>query len=397
MGRKKSYRGNIAFFYRNSWYHRKKELLEDGRIKYGRIGGFETPEEAEQSYYECLKIFEEQSRNYFAPIINTEIMLKDYLIYWFENVYSTKIESSTKMITSFALYELILPNIQYDIKLRLVTIDYLDTLLKRISPSCKSAGNKARETLFLAFKDAVSDNYITVNPVASTKQYRRPKTKVTILNQEELKEFLELASKGNWYLEILLALFCGLRKGEVLGLKFDDFNPNKRTVRISRQLAFKYTMKEKQFVIDKMELEERDPKTENAFRTLRIPEVVSKELEKRRLLIDYNKNNNDNYNDNDYISCQSNGKPHCLTAVNNYTTKLCKRNGLRKITVHGLRHQFATILIEQNVSLAKISALLGHASIHTTFDFYCDVMGEKAKIMAFMNNTFAVEEEYDEV
>ena len=42
--------------------------------------------------------------------------------------------------------------------------------------------------------------------------------------KRQLKQLLEVASKDNWYLEILLALFCGLRKGEILGLKFSDFD-----------------------------------------------------------------------------------------------------------------------------------------------------------------------------
>ena len=49
---------------------------------------------------------------------------------------------------------------------------------------------------------------------------------------------------------------------------------------------------------------------------------------------------------------------------------------------------FATILLERNVSIAKISALLGHNSIHTTFEFYCEIMDEKEKIKAFMNSNF---------
>lgn len=51
---------------------------------------------------------------------------------------------------------------------------------------------------------------------------------------------------------------------------------------------------------------------------------------------------------------------------------------------------FATILIEQGVSLAKISGLLGHSSVNTTFEYYCDVMDENEKIIAFMNNTFTL-------
>ena len=92
--------------------------------------------------------------------------------------------------------------------------------------------------------------------------------------------------------------------------------------------------------------------------------------------------------DYDYISCQENGKPHGLSSFNNALTKLCKRNGLAVITVHGLRHMFATILIERGVPLVKISGLLGHTSIHTTYEYYCDVMDETDKIIAFINDTF---------
>ncbi len=52
---------------------------------------------------------------------------------------------------------------------------------------------------------------------------------------------------------------------------------------------------------------------------------------------------------------------------------------------------YATILLENGVSLAKISALLGHSSVNTTFDFYVDVIEENEKIMSFMNSQFAVE------
>ena len=49
---------------------------------------------------------------------------------------------------------------------------------------------------------------------------------------------------------------------------------------------------------------------------------------------------------------------------------------------------YATILIEMNVPLVKISALLGHSSVHTTFEYYCEVMDENENILAFMNNAF---------
>ena len=188
-------------------------------------------------------------------------------------------------------------------------------------------------------------------------------------------------------------MFCGLRKGEIRGLKFGDFNYEKKTVRISRQLANKYELSSNEFKIKKLTFVEKDPKTPNSFRTLRVPDIIWKELDKRKKLIEIRKNTlKENYIDKDYISCQDNGLPHGGTSLNKYIENQCKKNSIPKITVHGLRHLYATILIEQGVPIPKISALLGHSSVHTTFDFYLDVISEKEKITAFMNNTFAMEE-----
>ena len=130
----------------------------------------------------------------------------------------------------------------------------------------------------------------------------------------------------------------------------------------------------------------------NSFRVLRVPEVIITELEKRKCQIDmYKEKMQEAFIDNDYISCQANGKVHSLSAMNNALTKLCVRNGLPAVTMHGLRHMFATILVEQGVPLAKISGLLGHSSVNTTFEYYCDVMDEKEKIIAFMNDAFIPE------
>lgn len=97
----------------------------------------------------------------------------------------------------------------------------------------------------------------------------------------------------------------------------------------------------------------------------------------------------ENYEDNGYVSCQNNGKPHSMSAMNIALTKLCRRNGLPSISVHSLRHMFATILIEQGVPLVKISALLGHSSINTTFEYYCEVMDENENIICFLNEKYS--------
>ncbi len=382
---------SAAFFENNSWYHRTKTLCEDGSIKYSKKGGFATSEEADKSYKQHEAEFKKAYRAYhLANQINTEVMLKDYLIYWFEEVFSQRIETTTRMVGAYAIYDLILPNIEYDIKVRFTNTEYLDALLERVAKVSASAGNKGREILNMAMKDAVIEGYIKTNPVIGTKPYKRPKPKITILSKEKIKVLLKASSENDWYLEILLGLFCGLRKGEILGLKFSDFNIEKRTVYISRQIVSDPLIKKgSRSKVDKYGLIERDPKTPNSFRTLRVPEVIMEELEKRRHLVDFNKVVcAGQYNDKDYVSCQKNGRLHSLSALNSALTRICSKNSLPHITVHGLRHMYATILIEAGVPLIKISALLGHGSVHTTFEYYCDVMDENENILAFMNQAF---------
>ena len=189
-----------SFFENNSWYHRTKTLQADGSIKYSKKGGFATSKEADKSYDQCEAAFTKAYRAYqIAHQVNKEIMLKDYLIYWFEEVFSQRVESTTRMVGAYAIYDLIMPHLEYDIKVRYVNVDYLDTLLAEVAKASPSAGNKGREILNLALKEAVIAGYIKTNPVTDTKPYKRSKPKITILSKAKIKILLKAASKNNWY------------------------------------------------------------------------------------------------------------------------------------------------------------------------------------------------------
>lgn len=382
---------SVAFFERGSWYHRTKTLKEDGTVKYGKKGGFESEQNAVKAYKLAEKEFKQQQRKVVMTGKNRqEVMLKDYLIYWYEEFFSQRIKNTTKMIGAYVLYDLVFPNMEQDIKLRYVSVEYMDALLEKVSHSCASAGNTCRAYLNIAFKDAVIEGYIPRNPIPDTKAYKRKAPKVTIYSKEKLKIFLKAASKDEWYLEYLLGVFCGLRKGEILGLKFSDFDFEQHTVSVKRQLGANPVMEERSSKIASYSVIEKDPKTVNSVRTLRIPQVIETEVLRRKNKIDEERAAlMDGYEDNDYISCQPNGRPHNMSSMNIALTKLCNRNGLPKITVHSLRHMFATILIEQGVPLVKISALLGHSSVNTTFEYYCDVMDENENIINFLNEKYS--------
>lgn len=382
-----------SFFENNSWYHRTKELREDGTVKYSKKGGFATSKEADKSYDRYEAAFKEASRKYhLTHQINGEMMFKDYLIYWFEEVFSARVELTTRMVGAYALYNLILPCMEYDIKVKYTNADYLDSLLERVAKATESAGSTGRAYLNMAMKEAVIAGYIKNNPVAATKPYKRKKPKIVILNKERIKILLRAAKKTNWYLEILLALFCGLRKGELLGLKFSDFDFEKNTVCINRQLvANPIIRKGSKSKIDEYSLIERDPKTENSFRLLRVPDAVMQEVKKRKRLIDSNKAKYGIlYEDHDYISCQKTGQPHALSSMNNALYKLCVRNAVPVITVHGLRHTSVTYKLKlSGGDIKAVQGDSGHAQADMVTEVYGHIIDEdRRKNAELMENAF---------
>lgn len=385
-------KNNIAFFENGSWYHRTKTLNNDYTVKYGKKGGFKTKEEAEESFQKYDNEFKSKILGNTNDL-NNQISFKEYLIYWYENIFIERIENTTQMISAYILYNIIIPNIDKDIQLRFVTKDYLSSLFDKIlGIYSEQTARKTQEIINIAFKDALFEKRINYNPMSEITFIKRTKNKIIILSKNEIKKFLSYVCNDNWYLEILLALFCGLRKGEIEGLKFSDFNIKEKTVEISRQVVANYSlengMEVKGFKIKEYSIKEGDPKTINSFRKLRVPDIIIEQLNSRKKLMDYYKQRYKIFEDNDYISCQKNGKPHSLSAFNNYLNRICKKNGLPKITVHGLRHMYATILIENDVELVTISALLGHNSVNTTFEYYCDVMEEDGNINSYLNTAF---------
>ncbi|MBQ7818636.1 MAG: site-specific integrase [Bacteroidales bacterium] len=396
VSQQKSQKHQVAFEERGSWYCRFKKIDEYGNIKYGKKGGFKTQEDAENAYWSYQNAFQAQY-NKINFVIDDNITFKKYLDYWFENIYAPRVKKTSVSIAIHALNHLIYPNVDDNTKLCNVTVLYLDDILEKCAKKGDSVAEECRSILSIAFSDAISFDYLKTNPLLLTKRYTREKKPFIIFHKEEIKQLLEEAVYSEWYLEILLGLFCGLRKGEIYGLKFSDFDEDNCTLKIQRQIVWEphypnddYTQKPTQIAV------ERAPKTDAGTRKIRLHHVIVEEIKirKRRIISDKEKLK-ERYSDSDYICCRHDGTPYRSARFNNVLEDICYKAGLPRITVHTLRHTFATIALESGLTLSKVSAMLGHSSIDTTFRLYCDISDELRYITAYINNEFVPENSDD--
>lgn len=381
-----------------SWQIRIKALLEDGTVKYAPKKGFNTSDDANKAKEEYDKAFEVAARRQgLSTVLDGNMSVHNYFKYYLENILGSYCEPSTEMVYRYTLYKYILPSWEKDIQLEMVSEDELNQVLQVLSKESAIAASKAREFMYLALKHAYyKEKRIATLP--KMQKCTRPNATVNVLNKCEIKKLLMVASKTNWYLEILLALFVGLRKGEILGLKFTDFDESSQSVKISRQLSVSTSFVEGSYNILSSEKIEKAPKTDNSVRVLHVPDYVWAEVQKRKAYVDANKEKfGDKYSDNGYVSCTELGKSRGISSLNTTLTKLCARNGIKHITVHGLRHCYASILFEQKYELPIISALLGHSSVNTTYEFYVDIIEANNEILTCLNELYAIDSEEGEV
>ena len=182
-----------------------------------------------------------------------------------------------------------------------------------------------------------------------------------------------------------------MTKAEILGLKYSDFDFDEKTVDIKRQI----TRNSKVVVengttlkIYSAEKSPKPPKSVASYRTLRVPQVILDEVLKRK---EYNKamlkkTRSTNKKWLDYLCLGNSGEIKSFNTELNALKTICKRYNLPGISSHGLRHIYASILIEQGVALEKMSRLLGHKSVSTTLDIYCGIISALEQIREFVED-----------
>jgi integrase len=216
-----------------------------------------------------------------------------------------------------------------------------------------------------ALEQAVKWQILPRNPADAVEAPRPNRIEMRSLNDAQIKTFLA-ASEGNKLLRmaILLALTTGLRRGEILALRWRDLDLD------SSVLAVRQSLEE-----TKKELTFKEPKTAKSRRTVALPAMTVEALRKHRAdQARIRLQLGPAYQDSDLVCAQPNGRPLHPRSLTHAFIGLVAREKLPKVRFHDLRHSHATLLLQQGVHPKVVSERLGHSTVGITLDVYSHVL-----------------------
>lgn len=212
------------------------------------------------------------------------------------------------------------------------------------------------------FSSAVEWQVVPSNPASRVKPPKVVKRQMPCYDEEQVAQLLEATDKENLKHQVLihLALWTGLRRGEIMGIEWKDID-DKGSLRVRQ--ASQYLPKQGTFT--------KEPKNENSNRLLSLPAFLvdmlkhyKREQTKARMKIV------DIWQGSDRIFTTWDGKPGHPEWPSQWFSKFINKHELPHLNFHGLRHTAATMLINQGLPAKNISSRMGHANISTTMDIY---------------------------
>ena len=230
-----------------------------------------------------------------------------------------------------------------------------------------STMEQCRITMTSMFFYAQENGIIPANPVKKTVKCPKKKEKnVRVLTLEEQKQFLKVAEGTSNYYQFALILQTGLRTGEMMGLKWEDVDFEKRTITVRRTMEFRYGNQEFSIGEPKSVSGYRNiPMTQTAYEILKIKEA---ERASRKICdIRYK----------DFVFINRKGLPTKNSAYDSTIYKLADKAGIQRFSMHTLRHTFATRAIEAGIRPKTLQEILGHANIGITMNLYVHVTEEE--------------------
>lgn len=276
------------------------------------------------------------------------------------------------------LMERIAPDIGH-VKLKDLRPDMLNTLYSKLGEdgqNKKTGGGLSAKTILehhrlihVILKQAVMEGLIPFNPADRVVPPKTEKKEVNYFQPEEIEQIRDALEEEpiKWRTLTHLYLITGARRGEILGIKWEDCDFTQNKIHICRNVQYS---PDKGIYIT-------TPKTKTSDRWISVPAETMILLRRykawqgeERLRIGIY------FESQGFVFTQDNGSPMHPDSVTDWMKKFSKRRGLPHINPHAFRHTMASILYFNGADSVSISKRLGHAQVSTTANIYAHVIAK---------------------
>lgn len=332
-------------------------------------GGFKTKKEAQEALNSL--VYEVNKGSY---IINKDSTFEEYAWEWFRNK-KHRLRPTTAEQYETKIRKWLIPMIG-NVKLQELTPMHgtrmVHQLLEHMKPSTAS------KNFFIAnyiLNDAVKFELISKNPFRHIPRPKEDDNEINTWSFEDIKKITNIRTEEDkFYVNVIkMAVFTGMRKGEILGLRRQDVNFEEMKIYVRQSVS---ETKETSVKIGAL-------KTKTSKRQLAIDKNIA------FIIKDQIKRNNEfklffgqAYQDNDLIFCKEDGSPFRPSSINRPFSRIIKKTGVPVIRFHDLRHTHATLMLELGINPKMVADRLGHSTVKITLDTYTHVTSDvQAKAM----------------
>lgn len=308
--------------------------------------------------------YEQRSRGYST--LNENMRFSQLAEWYFSNYASVQLKESSAY-NYRSQYDNHLAPIIGNMKLKDITTPRITELMQSYNLNPNTV-KKIYVVLQSIFTRGVEQGFIRDTPCKHVILPKRHKNKKPVLDENQVKEFLELLDTKKWDEDlrtiIKVLLYTGMRSGECLGLSWEDIDFKNRTISINHNLA---DIRGKHYLTT--------PKTESSIRVIGMSELLCDILIKHKAWQEKRIHDlGTKFVHPEMVFTSALGNYKDRSSLNTSFKRFIKGTEFEFLTLHQLRHCNATLLLNSGIDLKIVSEHLGHSGVEVTANVYADVL-----------------------
>lgn len=276
----------------------------------------------------------------------------DFLSRWLDDVAGPRVRPRTIRGYRRLVHDHVVPEVG-DIPLASLGPDDVQRMVNAVrrKRSAQTTRN-AHAVLRAALSDAVRLELVGRNVAQLVRPPKPGRSQEEPLPLDDARRIIAETTDDELHAFYVLAIATGMRQGEIMALRWQDFDKTRRTLSVNASLRR----------LDEHRWSRDEPKTRRSRRTLTLPRAATRAVKGHEKAHAHSAV---------FVFTRPDGRPYDAAVITRRFQAACKRLGLRKVTMHSLRHTAAALMLDGSAGdLRMVMSVLGHSNISTTVDLY---------------------------